>query len=113
MERSGEPRRDRAMTKTAMRSASWIAHAFLLALVVGYIGLSAVQSTPDANIGLGLGLIALGALGAPWTLPVLMSDEVALDSGLFLAVAAGGAAFNLALHAAALGRWRQRSGRGQ
>lgn len=100
------------MTTTATRSASWLAHGILLALVVGYIGLSALQGTPDANIGLGLGLLALGALGAPWTLPLLMSDEVAFDSGLFLAVAACGAALNLTLHAVALGRWRKRFERG-
>ncbi len=66
------------MTNTAQatRSASWLAHGILLALVVGYIGLSALQGTPDANIGLGLGLLAMGALGAPWTLPVLASNEV-------------------------------------
>lgn len=83
-------------------------HAILLALVVGYIGLSALQGTPDANIGLGLGMLALGALGAPWTLPLLGSDDVTVDSGLFLAVAACGAALNLALHAVAVGRWRER-----
>lgn len=103
------------MTNTgrATRSASWLAHGILLTLVVGYIGLSAVQGTPDANIGLGLGSLVLGALGAPWTLPLLMSDDITVDSGPFLVVAACGAALNLALHAVALGRWRKGFGRGQ
>lgn len=100
-------------TGQATRSGSWLAHAVLLALVIGYIGLSALQGTPDANIGLGLGLLALGALSAPWTLPLLMFDEVTLDSGLFLAVAAAGAALNLTLHAVALGMWREKFGREQ
>lgn len=112
MEHSGEPERNSAMTNTgqATRSASWLAHAVLVALVVGYIGLSALQGTPDANIGSGLGLLALGVLGAPWTLPFLLSNEVTLDSGLFLAVAATGAALNLALHALAIRRLRGRFG---
>lgn len=100
-------------TGRATRSASWLAHGILLALVVGYTGLSALQGTPDANIGLGLGLLALGALGAPWTLPLLMFDDITVDSGLFLVVAACGAALNLTLHAVALGRWHYRFGRGQ
>ena len=79
-----------------------MAHAAVVVLVTGFIGLSAWHGTPDANIGLGLGLLALGVLGAPWTLPLLVSDELTLDSGVFLAVAAGGAALNLALHALTL-----------
>lgn len=71
------------------------------------------QGTPDANIGLGLGLLAFGCPGAPWTLPLLMFDEVAFDSGLFLAVAAGGADLSMKLNAVTLGRWREKSGCGQ
>jgi hypothetical protein len=71
------------------------------------VGLSALLGTPDANIGLGVGLLALGALGAPWTLPLLPSNDLTVDSGLFFAVAACGAALNLALHAVAPGRWRE------
>jgi hypothetical protein len=113
MKHVSEPKRNPAMTNTARaaRSGPWLAHALVVALVVGYIGLSALLGTPDANIGLGLGLLALGTLGAPWTLPLLMSEEVTLDSGLFLAIAAGGTALNLALHAVFRGRLRERFGR--
>lgn len=112
MKHSGEPKRNSAMTHAghAARTASWLAHAALVVLVTGYTGLSALQSTPDANIGLGLGLLALGVLGAPWTLPLLLSNVVTLDSGSFLAVAASGAALNLALHALAVRRLRERFG---
>ncbi len=56
--------------------ASWRAHAALLGLIGGYVGLSAAQSTPDANIGLGLGLLALGVAGAPWSMPPFMSERM-------------------------------------
>ena len=77
----------------------------------GYIALSALSSTPDANIGLGLGLFALGAMGAPWTLPVLLDERLSLDSGLFVAVAIGGAMLNLILHATVWGWLKVRSRR--
>ena len=66
--------------------------------------MSAFQSTTDANIGLGLGLLALGAMGAPWSVPLFMSERMTLDSGLFVAVATGGAMFNLVVHAMVSGR---------
>ena len=115
MDHPAKPKRHRARanTRPGTRYASWLAHAAALALVAGYIGLSAFHSTPDANIGLGLGLLALGAMGAPWSVPLFMSDGVTVDSGLFLVVATGGAMLNLVLHAVALGRWRDRSGRRQ
>jgi hypothetical protein len=92
----------------ATRSGSWLAHAILLALVVGYIGLSALQSTPDANIGLALGLLALDALALPWSLPLLASEGGTLDSGMYFVLAACGAALNLTLHAVVLGRRRKK-----
>lgn len=87
----------------------WWAHVAALVLVSGYIGLSLLQSTPDANIGLGLGLLALSAMGLPWTLPVFWHDGFTLDSALFAAVATGGALANLLLHALVR---RRRAGRG-
>lgn len=83
----------------------WWTHVTVLALVGGYIALSALFSTPDANIGLGLGLLMLGALGAPWTLPALLADRLTLDSGPFVVLAIVGALLNLALHAA-VSHWR-------
>jgi apolipoprotein N-acyltransferase len=110
MEDSGEPKGNRAMTSAgqAARSGSWLAHAILLALVVGYIGMSALQSTPDANIGVALGLIALDALALPWSLPLLASEGGSLASGMYFVLAACGAALNLTLHAVVLGRRRKR-----
>ena len=87
------------------RYASWRGHAALLGLIGGYIGLSAIRHTPDANIGLGLGLLALGVMGAPWSVTLFMYERMTLDSGLFGAVATGGAIFNLVVHAMVLG-WR-------
>ena len=72
------------------RYASWRGHAALLGLIGGYIGLSAIRHTPDANIGLGLGLLALGVMGAPWSVTLFMYERMTLDSGLFGAVATGG-----------------------
>ena len=77
-------------------------------LVSGYICLSLVQSTPDADIGLGLGLLALAATGLPWTLPIFWSDGFTFDSTLFAVVAVGGAMANLLLHAVVR---RRRTGR--
>lgn len=88
---------------------AWWAHVAILVLVAGFIGLSLWQSTPDANIGLGLGMLTLGAMGLPWTLPILWHDGVTTDSALFVVVAVGGALLNVLLHALA---WRHRSGRG-
>lgn len=101
--------RNRTMlnTRPVTRYASLLAHVALLALVVGYIGLSAFQ---DANIGLGLGMLTLAAMAAPWSVPI-MSPTIGWDSGLFVAVAAGGAMLNLVLHAVALRLWSNRAGR--
>lgn len=105
------PRADGALltARRGTRSASWRAHAALLCLVGGYIGMSATQTTPDANIGLGLGLLALSAMSAPWSVPLLMSDRMSVDSGLLVAVATGGAMVNLVIHAVIVGRRSARS----
>jgi hypothetical protein len=80
MEKLGESKRNRALTvmRRGAGSASWLTHSILLTVVVGYIGLSALHGTPMRTSNWGLGLLALGALGAPWTLPLLMSNEVTL-----------------------------------
>lgn len=54
----------------------------MLALVAEYIGLSAFDTTPDANLGLTLGMPALAATSAPWRLPVLMSNRVSIGSSV-------------------------------
>ncbi len=83
----------------------WRAHAALLALVGGYTASCAfIFTTPDANIGLGLGLSALGAMGAPWTLPIFWDEQLTFDSGLFVVGSTGGAMLNLVLHAV-VSRW--------
>ena len=99
-------------TRRITRYLSWLTHAAVLALIVAYIGLSILDSTPDANLGLALGVLALGVMGVPWSLPLLMSDRVSVGSAVFVAVAAGGAMLNLVLHGVALRWWRERrSGR--
>jgi hypothetical protein len=92
------------------RYLSWLVHAAVLALIVAYIGLGILDSTPDANLGLALGVLALGVMGVPWSLPLLVSDRVSAGSAVFVAVAAGGAMVNLVLHGVALRWWRERRG---
>ena len=88
------------------------AHAALLTFVGGYTAYCAfVFHTPDANIGLGLGLDALAAIGTPWTLPVVSNAHLTSDSTPFVAVAAGGAVLNLVLHVAVSSWWRARAAR--
>ena len=101
MDGTAAPRRQGAWpdVRRGMRSAAWRAHLVLLALVLGYAAVSAFRSTPDANIGLGLGLLALGAMGAPWSFVLVGLDRVTVDSWPFVAVAATGAVANLVLHA--------------
>ncbi len=91
--------------------ASWRTHAALLALVGGYTALSASHSTPDANIGLGLGLLGLQVLGAPWSfvLVFLVLDGVAVDFKIVLAASTAAAMVNLALHAFLVGWTVQKS----
>lgn len=95
-----------------MNTLSWRAHAVLVALVVAFALAAAVNDPPDANIGLGLALLALGALGAPWSLPVLLAESTSLDSVLYVTVAVAGALLNLVLHALARRWWSARGGRG-
>lgn len=97
--------------KKTVRAARylWRAHAALLFLVAAFTLVSAIDNPPDANIGLGLGLFALGGLGAPWSLPVLLDDQMMLDSWVYVGVATVTAILNLLIHAGLVRWWTNRS----
>ncbi|MCY7286816.1 MAG: hypothetical protein LH624_00810 [Cryobacterium sp.] len=69
-----------------------------------------LSAPDDANIGFGLGLFALGGMGAPWSLPVLLNQQISLDSALFVRSSSGGALLNLILHAFVSRWWNARRG---
>lgn len=83
-------------------------HAALIALPLVYIVGSVAGPTVGANIGLGLGMLALAGLGLPWSAIYLLGalgelrdlGEVALFTSLAL--------LNLVIHA---GLWVRRLGR--
>lgn len=88
------------------------AHAVIVCLVGAYICVSAAVGAVGANIGLALGLLCLGLLGAPWSLAILLVERFTVDSAEFIGLAIAGALVNLSLHAfvwAKLGA-RQRRG---
>lgn len=91
---------------TTVGAIAWLAHAVLLLLLGAYAGWAAATPAIGANIGLGLGLLAVALLGAPWTIPVFISGAT-FDGATFAVVAGLGALLNLALHAA-WWRWRAR-----
>lgn len=80
--------------------AALAAHVVVIGVVVAYIALCLIGGE-DANIGLGIGLLGLGALGLPWTQPALASHSVSIDTWPYVAASLGGLALNLVLHALA------------
>lgn len=92
----------------------WGTHAALVLLVGAFVLAAASADVVGANIGLGLGLFALGALGAPWTIPALLDGTLSLDSSTYVLTAVAGTLANVALHAAAWLWWtrRRRAGSG-
>lgn len=84
-------------------------HATLIAIVLlYYLAAVTIYATPDANIGAGLGILAIGLAGSPWSWPLM--DSTLLDTWLFLQVA-GAALLNLGLHWAVGAWWRRRTTR--
>ncbi len=71
---------------------------------IGPIGRAALAAhVVVIGVGLGIGLLGLGALGLPWTQPALANHSVSIDSRPYVAAALGGLTLNLVLHALA---WR-------
>lgn len=66
---------ERASVKAAwlgaisLKAMWWmLAHAVAIGLVLLYTGVTEAHPTPDANIGAGMGMMGLAALGLPWSL---------------------------------------------
>ncbi|UUZ58918.1 hypothetical protein [Nocardioides sp. B-3] len=80
-------------------------HATFIVLVVPYYVASiTIYATPDANIGAGLGIMATGAAGLPWSWPLLNGTCPSARSFFFPAATAP---VNLVLHWA-IGAWLAR-----
>jgi len=72
-------------------------HALAVLAGLGYYALSVtVGDTPDANIGAGLGLLWLMALGSPWSWPMVAIDD--WSGPVWAAAIMASAVFNLLLH---------------
>lgn len=108
---------DRRPTRSVGRTVArclWWSHLLLVVLVGGFTLMTTTGAQDDANIGLGLGLMALGGLGLPWTLPVVsgtLDGGLSLDSPTYVLVVVAGTLLNLALHAGALRLWDRLRGR--
>jgi hypothetical protein len=83
---------------SAARTSLLVLHAICIVAGLAYFAIAVIGhgDAPDANIGAGLALLWLGALGSPWTWP-LFSAEV--FGPLVVAGLVAGALLNLLLHA--------------
>jgi hypothetical protein len=90
-----------------------VCHAVVVGGLLALLGiLLATHDTPDANIGAGLGGLALLVIGLPWSLPFLLDPDRFGDASnaLRALVIAGPALLNLLLHAAITAVRRRRRG---
>jgi hypothetical protein len=79
----------------------WLVATHALSVLAGlaYLGIAVIghADAPDANIGAGLALLWLGAIGSPWTWPLWTVPDVFGPLGTAWIIAA--ALLNLVLHA--------------
>lgn len=88
-------------TGSSSRAPLWLLlHIGLVMAVSGYIVVSLAQPVIGANIGFGLGMIALMSMGFPWSLLYLFDVvDVRRDAGE-VALLTCFALLNIALHVA-------------
>jgi hypothetical protein len=96
------------------RGRRWlIAHAVLVGVLLVVFAALALAHDPDdgANIGAGIALLPILALGLPWSVPAWLDPDAVRGLGpvLWSVLALGPAVLNVGLHAAVRGLLRRRS----
>ena len=89
-----------------LRNGWFLAHAIVVGVLVLLFGLAVLGSDGTANIGAGIVLLPILALGLPWTLPIWLDTSWVdpLPGPVWTLVNLGPAILNVLLHAA----WRLR-----
>jgi hypothetical protein len=74
-----------------------LAHGALVVVLSVLLLVLAAQPTEDANIGAGIALLAVQALGLPWTLLLLLAPA-GWPTGALVGCAIAAASLNVVLH---------------